>query len=83
VSQLHSPLVAEGQLLTAACHSDASSRAALTAWDKEALKRWDMLHQEQQKMLQSWQVPCFFETHDAAHLKKQERVFDVLYGLLE
>jgi hypothetical protein len=63
--------------------SDAASKAALTSWDKEALQRWDMLHQEQQKKLQSWQVPCFFETRDPALLKKQQRVFDVLYGLLE
>lgn len=63
--------------------SDPSSKLALAAWDREALRRWDSLHQEQQKSLQSWNVPCFFETKEPAHLKKQERVFDVLHALLE
>lgn len=59
------------------------SHPALDSWDREALRRWDVLHSEQQTHLQAWGVPCFFETSDPAHLTKQSRVFDVLHGLLE
>ncbi|PWN34816.1 uncharacterized protein FA14DRAFT_122309, partial [Meira miltonrushii] len=52
-------------------------------FDKSILQKWDSLYARQQERLQQLGVPCFFATQDPAHLRKQQRVFDVLSGLLE
>lgn len=52
-------------------------------FDKIILQRWDSLYALQQERLQQLGVPCFFATEDPAHIRKQQRVFDVLSGLLE
>jgi len=55
----------------------------LQQYDKKALQKWDSLYARQQERLQQLGVPCFFATQDPAHVRKQQRVFDVLSGLLE
>lgn len=55
----------------------------LQQFDKRVLQKWDSLYARQQERLQQLGVPCFFATQDPAHLRKQQRVFDVLSGLLE
>lgn len=58
-------------------------RGAIHAWAQDALARWDRLYSAQQQRLQAMGVPCFFVTSEPGHLRRQERVFDVLAGLLE
>lgn len=55
----------------------------LREWDLDALIRWDALYTQQQKGLEAMGVPCFYVTKDQGQRKKQERVFQVLAGLLE
>lgn len=55
----------------------------LREWDLDALIKWDALYTQQQKRLEAMGVPCFYVTKDQGQRKKQERVFQVLAGLLE
>lgn len=55
----------------------------LQQFDRMILQKWDSLYARQQERLQQLGVPCFFATQDPGHVRKQQRVFDVLSGLLE
>lgn len=60
-----------------------SCGSRLVVWAQEAQVRWDHLYARQQEQLQRIGVPCFYVTKDPTQLRKQQKVFDVLAGLLE
>ncbi|PWN88183.1 hypothetical protein FA10DRAFT_303172 [Acaromyces ingoldii] len=61
----------------------APTRNQLREWDLKALNRWDEVYTEQQQRLERLGVPGFYVTKDQGQRKKQERVFQILAGLLE
>ncbi|KDN40880.1 hypothetical protein K437DRAFT_227106, partial [Tilletiaria anomala UBC 951] len=58
-------------------------QANAAAYDRKILKRWDELRSSQQKHLQELGVPCFFCSTHKADIARQERVMQLLGGLLE
>jgi len=59
------------------------TQGLLTRWAHKSLERWDNVTSQQQERLESLGVPCFFKTKEQAAIRKQERIFGVLLGLLE
>lgn len=76
-------LAKEREQLVRSTQGQASRSDQLQQWDRQALARWDGVYGRQQERLQQLGVPCFFATRDPAHVRRQQRVFDVLAGLLD